>query len=90
LDVLTSTLYPLNADRAPRKAAEVAFVTVRFEFPSGNEDLGSVASSELTTGAALKISTRGTLSIVLASSTVQVSQRSKSCASSGIGERLSC
>jgi hypothetical protein len=37
LDVLTSTLYPLNADRDPRKAAEVAFVTLRFELPGDDE-----------------------------------------------------
>ena len=37
LDLLTATLYPLNADRDPRKAAEVAFVTLRFEFPSDDE-----------------------------------------------------
>lgn len=34
LDMLTFTLYPLNADRDPRKAAEVAYVTLKFEFPA--------------------------------------------------------
>ena len=33
LDMLTFALYPLNADRDPRRAAEVALVTLRFEFP---------------------------------------------------------
>lgn len=33
LDMLTFALYPLNADRDPRRAAEVAFMTLRFEFP---------------------------------------------------------
>lgn len=33
LDMLTFALYPLNTDRDPRRAAEVAFVTLRFEFP---------------------------------------------------------
>ena len=33
LDMLTVALYPLNADRDPRRAAEVAFVTLRFELP---------------------------------------------------------
>ena len=36
LDLLTAMLYPLNADRDPRKAAEVAFVTLRFELPSND------------------------------------------------------
>ncbi|WP_418145514.1 hypothetical protein ABL850_15460 [Variovorax paradoxus] len=34
LDMLTFALYPLNADRDPRRAAEVALVTLRFEFPA--------------------------------------------------------
>lgn len=37
LDMLTFALYPLNADRDPRKAAEVAFVTLRFELPGNDE-----------------------------------------------------
>lgn len=30
---LAGTLYPLNTDRAPREAAEVAFVTLFYELP---------------------------------------------------------
>ena len=30
---LAATLYPLNADRAPREAAEVAFMTLGYELP---------------------------------------------------------
>ena len=30
---LAGTLYPLNADRAPREAAEVAFMTLGYEPP---------------------------------------------------------
>lgn len=33
LDGLAATLYPLNMDRAPREAAEVAFITLGYEFP---------------------------------------------------------
>ena len=36
LDKLIAALYPLNADQDPRQAAEVAFVTLGFEYPSGN------------------------------------------------------
>jgi hypothetical protein len=35
LEQLFAALYPLNADRDPRLAAEVAFVTLGFDFPSG-------------------------------------------------------
>jgi len=34
LDAFTAALYAVNADRAPRKAAEVAFVTLHFQLPS--------------------------------------------------------
>jgi hypothetical protein len=30
---LAATLYPLNMDRAPREAAEVAFMTLGYELP---------------------------------------------------------
>jgi hypothetical protein len=33
LDSLAAALYPLNVDRDPRQAAEVAFVTLAFELP---------------------------------------------------------
>jgi hypothetical protein len=33
LDGLAATLYPLNVDRPPREAAEVAFVTLGYELP---------------------------------------------------------
>ncbi|BEP64494.1 hypothetical protein GmRootV213_50480 (plasmid) [Variovorax sp. V213] len=34
LDAFTAALYAVSADQDPRKAAEVAFVTLQFEFPS--------------------------------------------------------
>jgi len=37
LYALSAALYPLNLDREPRRAAEVAFVTLGFEFPGQTE-----------------------------------------------------
>jgi len=34
LDAFTAALYAVNADQDPRKAAEVAFLTLHFEFSS--------------------------------------------------------
>ena len=34
LDAFTATLYAVNANQDPRKAAEVAFLTLHFELPS--------------------------------------------------------
>ncbi|KQU82537.1 hypothetical protein ASC78_18390 [Variovorax sp. Root318D1] len=36
LDKLIAALYQLNADQDPRQAAEVAFVTLGFDLPSGD------------------------------------------------------
>lgn len=38
LEQLFAALYPLNGDRDPRQAAEVAFIALGFNFPSGYDE----------------------------------------------------